>query len=173
MQRRDNGNPYLTEHIYPTVNEVLNAYSNSQAQEDGIVCALLHDTIEDDPNFTPALCKRQYGARVTKTVTLLTKTQEENQPSRNQAVKMQQNESYIKRILDGPQEAIIIKLADRLTNLASTDTIRFSRPQKYARYIAETEKLFLPLAAERSPYLYERLKVTLEELKASRIRNKE
>ncbi|HEX3568825.1 MAG TPA: HD domain-containing protein [Candidatus Saccharimonadales bacterium] len=167
-QLRDNGNPYLTEHIYPVAYEVIKSYGDLSAPKIVVISALLHDCIEDDPGFTYETCRAKFGKRIADIVQALTKNEKENAVSNNQEEKTQLNRIYMRRLLSGPSEALIVKLADRFCNLATVQTIKSTNPGKYNRYIQETRVLFLPLAEQYSTYFYDQLRVLLQNLESSK-----
>ena len=168
-QLRDNGNSYLTEHIYPVASEVITSYGELSAPASVIAAAILHDSIEDDPTFTYERCKDQFGTTIADIVQALTKNDEENAPSNNQQEKARLNHAYMRRLANGPPEAMRIKLADRFCNLATISTIKTTNPGKYNRYISETKDLFLPLAKVHSAYFYAQLKDLLDDLEKAKI----
>ncbi|MEK7153870.1 MAG: HD domain-containing protein [Patescibacteria group bacterium] len=165
-QARDNGESYLTEHIFPVANEVILSYGLETPAEEDIIGALLHDAIEDDPDFTAELCLQRFGQTVTTLVQVLTKQPGENQPSLDESVKMEINRALLSRIARDCPRAMRIKLADRYHNLRSVISIRETNPAKYQRYLVETGVIFLPVAKEFSPYFYDKLRVELEALRS-------
>jgi len=160
-QLRDNGNSYLTEHIYPVAYETVQSYRGKPVPVEVVAAALLHDAIEDDPGFTYKTCQEKFGTKIADIVQALTKNTSENNPSSNQDEKARLNRIYMQRLVSGPSEALIIKLADRYCNLVTVHTIKNTNPGKYNRYIQETADLFLPLAQKHSAYFYNRLQELL------------
>jgi (p)ppGpp synthase/HD superfamily hydrolase len=137
-----------------------------------IAASLLHDCIEDDPDFTPEICRHNFGDKVTTLVSALTKSPDENasdivDPELRQKTKYELNRIYLERVKGAGPEALKIKLADRYNNLAAAPTIRTTKPAKYDRYVRETSELFLPLARTTSRYFYDRFAKLLKELEAS------
>jgi len=74
-----------------------------------VLCALLHDTIEDTP-MTAADIEKEFGDEVCRGVQALTK--DKNMPS-----KQDQMADSLRRISAEPKEVWMVKLCDRITNL--------------------------------------------------------
>lgn len=165
-QFRDNGNPSLTEHVYPVAYQVIKSYGSLAIPVHVVVSALLHDCIEDDPHFTYKRCEDRFGKQIAGIVQALTKSDAENVVSNNQEEKARLNRIYMQRLAGGPHEAMLIKLADRYCNLATIKTIKDTNPGKYNRYISETRDLFLPLAKAYSAYFYNQLDELLHSLES-------
>lgn len=169
QQTRDDGQPYLEEHIYPVTKEVLHSYGNNPIPEKVVMAAILHDAIEDDPNFTEAICLQKFSQEVLDILIPLTKTLSENTHYLSQeekmAVKMAVNKKHHEEISRSSKEAITIKLADRYNNIACIGKIKTTKPEKYKRYILETEKFFLALAKQHSPYFFDKINDVLSKLK--------
>lgn len=157
-QLRDNGNSYLEEHVYPIALSIINRYKDSDNLVTLVSCALLHDVLEDSD--TPESEMRKImGDEITDIVKILTKSSEENAEGLSQSVKMDMNKVYLNRVMNFNQESIILKLEDRLQNLSCiTEMSHLLKPDKYKRYIIETEKLFVPLARKINNHIpYEKL----------------
>jgi len=149
-QKRTSGKPYLEEHIYPVVRDLLAHFSDEDYKEPLIVTALLHDTLEDDPSFHREKCTAEFSAEITSFLKPLTKKEGENSSSLSEEEKFKINKKAIEKIA---QESIIVrlvKLADRLNNFQCMWI--FSETPRFDRYIRETEELFLPLAKNTSCY---------------------
>ena len=119
-----------------------------------IVCALLHDTVEDT-SVTLQDIEKQFGKTVRKIIDGLTKIAEfaENTSSL-------QAENYRKMLLTLSDDVrvILIKLADRLHNMRTLDSMRYDKQLKIA---SETLFLYAPLAHRLGLYL---IKSELEDL---------
>lgn len=168
--KRDSGKPYLEEHIYPIVKELIDSSSYMIVPEELIVGAILHDAIEDDFLFTQEKCKKEFSEKILKVIKPLTKLPKDNAPFLSQKAKMSINEKYLNRLKKAPKYSQFIKLADRYNNIASYEVI--GETPKYRRYTKETRKFFLPFAKERSKYFYNKIKEKLDELeKEKKLRN--
>jgi GTP pyrophosphokinase len=119
-----------------------------------IVCALLHDTVEDT-EVTLQDIEREFGKIVRKIIDGLTKIAEfaENTSSL-------QAENYRKMLLTLSDDVrvILIKLADRLHNMRTLDSMPYDKQLKIA---SETLFLYAPLAHRLGLYL---IKSELEDL---------
>src|SRR5512146_317602 len=79
-----------------------------------VTCALLHDVLEDTQT-SPGELGREFGPQVLAAVQALAKNP--NLP------KEERMEDSLKRILQQPREVAMVKLADRITNLAPPPAI--------------------------------------------------
>lgn len=144
-QLRDNGSSYLEEHIYPIAISVLNRYKDDKEVITLISSAILHDVLEDS-DYKESNIRERVGDKITDIVKNLTKSQEENASGLSEDIKMKMNGIYLDKVINSNRETIIIKLEDRLQNLSCiTDKTHLLKPDKYKRYIIETETLFIPL----------------------------
>lgn len=97
-------------HLANVAMEVMTATAVS-ASLDGnlaVLCALLHDSLEDTPTNRGDI-ERQFGTAVADGVEALTKDKKLPKPH--------QMEDSLDRILKQPPEIGIVKMADRITNL--------------------------------------------------------
>ena len=133
-QRRRSGEPYIYHPI---------AVAHIAAQDIGlgrtsIVCALLHDVVEDT-SYTLDDIKEMFGEKVAKVVDGLTKFElMEN-------VESMQAENFKKIItsLSYDVRVVLIKLSDRLHNMRTLDSMPKHKQLKIA---SETSYLYAPLA---------------------------
>jgi (p)ppGpp synthase/HD superfamily hydrolase len=104
------GIPYVT-HLF-AVMLILRDYTSD---EDTLVAALLHDTLEDT-GYTPEELRADFGDNVAKIVATVTEPQktEENNISWLEAKK-----AYIKQLRSGPIEAVMVSAADKSHNFRS------------------------------------------------------
>ncbi len=148
--RRKSGEPYIYHPI---------AVAQICAEEIGlgataVVCALLHDVVEDTDITTDDI-KRLFGDKVTAIVDGLTKISGVfDQKSSLQA------ENFRKMLLTLSDDVrvILIKLADRLHNMRTLDSMARDKQLKIA---SETLYLYAPLAHRLGLY---RIKTELEDL---------
>ena len=118
---------------------------------DCIAAALLHDVVEDTPMSLQCL-KNQFGAVIASLVDGVTKFDAVEQPDEHDEVARirerktrQQAETFRKLLLvmaEDPRVALV-KLADRLHNLRTLDSMRPDRQSAIAR---ETLDIYVPLA---------------------------
>jgi guanosine-3',5'-bis(diphosphate) 3'-pyrophosphohydrolase len=136
-QRRPTGAPYV-EHLLEALEVLVRGAGVSDP--DVLCAAVLHDVVEDTP-CTIAGVRAAFGDRVADMVGWVTKPEAGEGEDKN-AVK----ETYLRRLADAPDDAILVKLADRASNV---QTLRNLRPQKQRDYYAQTVTYIMPLAASR------------------------
>jgi len=102
--------PYVV-HVVSVAAEVIAALAvdHVEAPELAVLCALLHDTIEDTAT-THAELVAQFGTAVADGVAALSK--------RDAIAKPDRMADSLRRIRAQPHEIWMVKLADRITNLA-------------------------------------------------------
>lgn len=149
-QRRKTGEPYIYHPI---------AVAKIVAEEIGlgttsIVAALLHDVIEDS-DYTYEDIKRLFGEKIADIVNGLTKISVMN----NQNLSVQ-SENYRKLLLTLSEDfrVILVKIADRLHNMRTLDSMR---PDKQKKIASETVYIYAPLAHRLGLY---NIKSELEDL---------
>ena len=129
-QKRDNGNPYLEEHIYPIAFAVVDRYKNDPDLENILILGILHDVLEDDPNASPTDIEQRFGQEMLAHLLLLTKKPEENIGALSEAEKMSINARILQKLENAPRSVQIVKLEDRLNNFSCIEKV-------------DTEKSFL------------------------------
>jgi len=151
-QRRKSGEAYIFHPI---------AVAKIVAQEIGldatsIASALLHDVVEDNPNYTIADMERLFGEAVARIVDGLTKISVLN---KEMDVSLQA-ENFRKMLLTLNEDVrvIIIKIADRLHNMQTMESMRDDKQIKIA---SETLYIYAPLAHRIGLY---NIKTELEDL---------
>ena len=109
-QKTPLGLPYIV-HVSSVAMEVMAALrAEPGGDEDlALVCALLHDVVEDTAT-SPSELEAVFGRHVANGVSALTKD-----PSLDKPAAMRDS---LDRILRQPAEVAMVKLADRITNLA-------------------------------------------------------
>ena len=149
-QRRKSGEPYIYHPI---------AVAHIAAKEIGlgttsIICALLHDVVEDT-DYTLKDIEKLFGEKVSKIIDGLTKIQDVFDKN----VSMQA-ENFRKMLLTLSDDVrvILIKLADRLHNMRTLDAMKKPKQLKIA---SETLYLYAPLAHRLGLYT---MKTELEDL---------
>jgi GTP pyrophosphokinase len=136
-QTRPTGAPYA-EHLLEAL-EVL--VRGAGVTDPGILqAAVLHDVVEDTP-CTIDEVRRAFGGRVAELVAWVTKPATEEGADRRAA-----KEAYLGRLQDAPDDAVLVKLADRASNV---QTLRNLGLPKQRQYYAETVTYIMPLAAQR------------------------
>jgi GTP pyrophosphokinase len=151
-QRRKSGEAYIFHPI---------AVAKIVAQEIGldatsIAAALLHDVVEDNPDYTIADMEQLFGETVARIVDGLTKI---SSLKKDMDVSLQA-ENFRKMLLTLNEDVrvIIIKIADRLHNMQTMDSMR---PDKQVKIASETLYIYAPLAHRIGLY---NIKTELEDL---------
>jgi len=149
--RRKTGEPY----IYHPIATALISASEIGLGTTSVVCALLHDVVEDT-EYTLSDIRGLFGEKVAKIIDGLTKISEifdHNSPS-------MQAENFRKMLLTLSDDVrvILIKLADRLHNMRTLEAMPH---QKQLKISYETLYLFAPLAHRLGLYA---IKSELEDL---------
>lgn len=149
-QRRKTGEPYIYHPI-----EVAKIVANEIGLgTTSIACALLHDVIEDS-EYTYEDLKKIFGKKIADIVNGLTKISVMN----HQNISVQ-SENYRKLLLTLSEDfrVILIKIADRLHNMRTLESMRDDKQKKIA---SETIYIYAPLAHRLGLY---NIKSELEDL---------
>jgi guanosine-3',5'-bis(diphosphate) 3'-pyrophosphohydrolase len=134
-QRRKTGVPYL-EHLLEAVQILVEGAGVSSP--DVLVAAVLHDVVEDTP-CTLGDVRTAFGPRVAELVGWVTIPAPGHGEDSSAA-----REAYLRRLRDAPRDAILVKLADRMSNV---QTLRNLAPDRQRAYYAQTVTHIVPLAA--------------------------
>jgi guanosine-3',5'-bis(diphosphate) 3'-pyrophosphohydrolase len=137
-QRRKTGAPYL-EHLLEALQILVEGAGVTG--RDVLVAAVLHDVVEDTP-CTPADLRAAFGPRAAELVGWVT-IPDPGPGEDAAAVK----ERCLRRLRDAPHDAILVKLADRASNV---QTLRNLPPDQQRAYYAQTVRHIVPLAARES-----------------------
>lgn len=143
-QLRDNGENYLTEHIYPVVVSVCAHNSKNDNLENLVITALLHDVVEDDNLVELKDIEDSFGPTIAEFINLLTKRKIDNNAKLPQDEHIKINKSVVDNLMDANIIPRIIKVEDRLNNISC---IPVPNNPKFQRYLFETELNFIPLAS--------------------------
>lgn len=152
-QMRDEGTPYI---LHPLRVAVALVEELDITQPTLICAALLHDVIEDSPDYythgpvTRADLALWFGEEIAEIVWLLSKFADVTLPAYLAAIEAA-----------AATGAPLVKLCDRLDNLRSLT--RSMKVDKVRRYIRTTEIFFLPMAWRTNRYLHDELTRLLEE----------
>ncbi|WP_313503315.1 RelA/SpoT family protein [Kaistella carnis] len=149
-QRRKTGEPYIYHPI-----EVAKIVANEIGLgATSIACALLHDVIEDS-DYTYEDLNKIFGKKIADIVNGLTKISVMN----HQNISIQ-SENYRKLLLTLSEDfrVILIKIADRLHNMRTLDSMT---PEKQKKIASETVYIYAPLAHRLGLY---NIKSELEDL---------
>src|SRR5215213_9710189 len=148
--RRKSGEPYI---LHPL------AVARICSEEIGLgvrstICALLHDTVEDT-DVTLEDVQREFGAEITKIVDGLTKIS--NVIDVNASQQAENFKKILLTLTDDPR-VILIKLADRLHNMRTLDSMKHDKQLKVS---SETVYVYAPLAHRMGLY---NIKTEMEDL---------
>jgi guanosine-3',5'-bis(diphosphate) 3'-pyrophosphohydrolase len=135
-QTRPTGAPYV-EHLLEAL-EVL--VTGAGVTDRDILCAaVLHDVLEDTA-CPPADIAERFGARVAELVSWVTIP-----PTAPGKDKLDTKKTYLLRLASAPDDAKLVKLADRASNV---QTVRNLSPEKQRSYYAQTVSYIVPLAQD-------------------------
>lgn len=145
-QFRDSGKPYINEHVFPIIVQILSRDLRGDIDLERLLLdGILHDVIEDS-DISPVEIRSQFGKSVEEDVKALSKTTEENSVTTQEASK-QSNISHVARLMRSSEYAKVIKLEDRIQNLSCIVNENFhKKPEKYIRYAQESYSTYSPLA---------------------------
>lgn len=153
-QRRKSGEAYIFHPI---------AVAKIVAQQIGldatsIAAALLHDVVEDNENYTIKDIEDLFGSTVSKIVDGLTKISSLSKEKDMDVSLQAENFRKMLLTLNDDVRVIIIKIADRLHNMQTMDSMR---PDKQEKIASETLYIYAPLAHRIGLY---NIKTELEDL---------
>ncbi len=148
--RRKSGEPYI---LHPL------AVAQICVEEIGLgirstICALLHDTVEDT-DITLEDIEREFGTEIARIVDGLTKIS--NVMDANSSQQAENFKKILLTLTDDPR-VILIKLADRLHNMRTLDSMKKEKQLKIA---SETIWVYAPLAHRMGLY---KIKSEMEDL---------
>ena len=148
-QKRKSGEPYI---IHP-VNVARIVAQELELGADPVIAAFLHDVVEDT-DYTIEDIRERFGDEVAFLVGVVTKEK------KDKYVQSKQIDNF-RQILASMQydvRALLIKLADRLHNMRTLDSMR---PDKQMKIAGETDYFYAPLANRLGLY---HVKTELENL---------
>ena len=148
--RRKSGEPYITHPL---------AVAMICVEEVGLgvrstICALLHDTVEDT-DVTLDDIEREFGSEIARIIDGLTKIA--NVVDNNTTQQAENFKKILLTLTDDPR-VILIKLADRLHNMRTLDSMKREKQLKIA---SETVYVYAPLAHRMGLYA---IKTEMEDL---------
>lgn len=133
-QKRNSGEPYIS---HPTAVALIVA-NELELDSNAVIAAFLHDVVEDTPHTIEEI-REMFGDDVAFLVDVVTKKKKAQYAQSKQIENFQQ-------ILDSVHydiRALLIKLADRLHNMRTLDSMR---PDKQMKIAGETDFFYAPLA---------------------------
>ena len=173
QQRRRSGEPY----IYHPIAVATIAADDIGLGRTSIVCALLHDVVEDT-DYTLDDIRQRFGEKVAIVIDGLTKLDKVENAESLQA----ENFKKIINTLSHDARVVLVKLADRLHNMR---TLGSMPPHKQLKIASETSYIYAPLAYRlglhaikneledlslkyRDPIIYESINRQMNEVRAEK-----
>ena len=148
-QRRKSGEPYIT---HPIAVAAIVA-EELELGDNPVISAFLHDVVEDTP-YTVEDIRSRFGDDVAFLVDTVTKRKKDSYEHSKQV----DNYRQILESVHYDIRALLIKLADRLHNMRTLDSMR---PDKQMKIAGETDYFYAPLANRLGLY---HIKTELENL---------
>jgi len=145
-QKRASGDPYFSHPI-----EVAGLMTDLKLDQETIVTALLHDTVEDTLATIEDIDKN-FGADIARLVDGVTKLSKIEQLAENERVAENLRKFFLAMSED--IRVLLVKLADRLHNMRTLHFIK--SPEKRRRIARETMDIYAPLAERVGMYEYMR-----------------
>ncbi|HEX4846927.1 MAG TPA: bifunctional (p)ppGpp synthetase/guanosine-3',5'-bis(diphosphate) 3'-pyrophosphohydrolase [Novosphingobium sp.] len=145
-QKRASGDPYFSHPV-----EVAGLMTELKLDQETIVTALLHDTVEDTL-ATPEEIERLFGPEIARLVDGVTKLSKIEAMGENERAAENLRKFFLAMSED--IRVLLVKLADRLHNMR---TLHFIKSEEKRRRIArETMDIYAPLAERVGMYEYMR-----------------
>ncbi len=141
-QTRASGDPYYSHPI-----EVAGILTDLHMDDETIVTAILHDTIEDTL-ATPAEIRKLFGRNVARLVDGVTKLSKIEAQSESQ--RAAENLRKFLLAMSDDIRVLLVKLADRLHNMRTLHHLK--DPEKRRRIARETMDIYAPLAERIGMY---------------------
>jgi GTP diphosphokinase / guanosine-3',5'-bis(diphosphate) 3'-diphosphatase len=145
-QKRASGDPYFSHPV-----EVAGLMTELKLDQETIVCALLHDTVEDTL-ATIEEVERLFGADVAKLVDGVTKLSKIEAMGESERAAENLRKFFLAMSED--IRVLLVKLADRLHNMRTLHFIKSA--EKRTRIAHETMDIYAPLAERVGMYEYMR-----------------
>lgn len=139
-QSRNTGDPYI---IHPIAVATI-AAEEMELDANTVCAAFLHDVVEDTP-YTVDDIRERFGDDVAFLVDVVTKRKKEKYMNTKQV----DNYKQILASVNYDVRALLVKLADRLHNMRTLDSMR---PDKQMKIAGETDFFYAPLAGRLGLY---------------------
>ena len=150
-QKRASGDPYFSHPV-----EVAGILTDLKLDQQTIITALLHDTLEDTL-ATPEEIERLFGADVARLVdgvTKLSQIEHKEVAAETEREKAAENLRKFLLAMSDDIRVLLVKLADRLHNMRTLHFI--PKPEKRRRIARETMEIYAPLAERIGMYEFMR-----------------
>jgi len=145
-QKRASGDPYFSHPV-----EVAGLMTDLKLDQDTVVTALLHDTVEDTLATIEDI-EKNFGKDVARLVDGVTKLSKIEQMPENE--RAAENLRKFLLAMSEDLRVLLVKLADRLHNMRTLHFIK--SPEKRRRIARETMDIYAPLAERVGMYEYMR-----------------
>ncbi|WP_226632646.1 RelA/SpoT family protein [Novosphingobium profundi] len=145
-QKRASGDPYFSHPV-----EVAGLMTELKLDQQTIITALLHDTVEDTLATTDEI-EKLFGADVARLVDGVTKLSKIEVMTENE--RAAENLRKFLLAMSEDLRVLLVKLADRLHNMRTLHFIK--KPEKRQRIARETMEIYAPLAERVGMYEYMR-----------------
>ncbi|WP_046905253.1 RelA/SpoT family protein [Croceibacterium atlanticum] len=145
-QKRASGDPYFSHPV-----EVAGLMTDLKLDQETIITALLHDTVEDTLATIDDI-RANFGPEVARLVDGVTKLSKIEQMPENE--RAAENLRKFLLAMSEDLRVLLVKLADRLHNMRTLHFIR--NPEKRRRIARETMDIYAPLAERVGMYEYMR-----------------
>lgn len=179
LKREDGNSLFLESHTWPVAMEVVRHYKSVNRSITGVevASAILHDVMEDDERILDlnesksygfeAYLAYRFGSRVWKIATDLKIKPLDNCPGSTEAErKLRRFQEYCDMLLKADYDVKVIKLADRLNNMAFIKQV--PGHEKIKRYIREAEDFYIAytMIPPKMPEFYNRIRQLYEDLRS-------
>ena len=145
-QKRASGDPYFSHPV-----EVAGLMTDLKLDQETIITALLHDTVEDTLATIDDI-EKHFGPDVARLVDGVTKLSKIEQMAENE--RAAENLRKFLLAMSEDLRVLLVKLADRLHNMRTLHHIK--KPEKRRRIARETMDIYAPLAERVGMYEYMR-----------------
>ncbi len=164
---RDDGTPYLEQHIFPMVLRLVQAHRDYENLENLVILTFLHDAYEKDPHFSLEVIEDFFGKEIAQDIDAI--TEEPKRGLKNLNERMEANKEYVEKVKKASTHVKLVKLESWLNNLLTTELLHDT--EKYERLIQKAIELYVPFAQEYAVEYVKELEseiVRLKELLAQR-----
>lgn len=112
--RKGDGLPYI---IHPVgVAFILSQFTDDP---DTLIAGLLHDVLEDVPDYTAEDMSRDFGEKITSIVKEVSEEKDPNEPKEKRLPWKVRKEKYLAHLEHASEEAMMVSCADKIHNLVS------------------------------------------------------
>lgn len=120
--------PYITHLV-----GVMILLSSATHDEDILIAGLMHDALEDVPDYAPEMLQEKFGMRVKDIV--MGVTEESKLHDTPHGSWKEVKDSYLENLKTAPEESVMVSLADKIQNTRSLiEMIQLSKGEELARF---------------------------------------